>query len=131
MENNSASINHGIDDTPFGLTNSGDNVVQVPVELKDHSKDPILVPVAKNVPLVAKKKRGRPAKKVISEVKPVREWYCSTCREYYTDLTIMKMGAGDNRYAAFCPNDQKFLSYVDEVMQKTVKDWADNNPTGK
>lgn len=116
----------------YGLTNSGDNVVQVPVETKDHSKDPVLVPEVKaEIPLVEKKKRGRPSKKVTSEVRPVREWYCSTCREHYSDSSVMKMGAGTNRYAVFCPTDQKFLNYVDEVVQKTVKDWADNNPTGK
>lgn len=110
----------------FGLTNDGINgVKQVPVELKDHSKDPVLVPV------VEKKKRGRPPKKVAEEVKPIQEWYCSTCREHYSDSSVMKMGAGTNRYAVFCPTDQKFLNYVDEVVQKTVKDWIDNNPTGK
>lgn len=114
------------------IIEDGKGAKLVPVETKDHSKDPVLVPEVKaEIPLVEKKKRGRPSKKVISEVKPVREWYCSTCREHYSDSSVMKMGAGTNRYAVFCPNDQKFLSYVDEVVQKTVKDWADNNPTGK
>ena len=127
----------------FGLTNSGDNVVPVPVEVKEPT-----IPAAeltKIAPPVEKKKRGRPAKRSLKpiegavEVAPVeeveekldKEWYCSTCRERYTDSSVMKMGAGTNRYAVFCPSCTKFLNYVDEVVQNTVKDWVDNNPTGK
>lgn len=111
----------------FGLVNDGINgVKKIPVELKDHSKDPVIKEPEKAIvtPIVEKKKRGRPSKTNV-----VREFYCSTCRDKHTDLTVMKMGAGSNRYAAFCPNCQKFLNYVDDVMQDTVKKWIKNNPT--
>lgn len=114
----------------FGLTNEGtDGVVQVPVELKDHSKDPVIVPEVKvEATVVEKKKRGRPKK--AAKADPIREFRCSTCREVYTDLTVMKMGAGEGRWAIFCPVDQKalgFLSDLDEKVAKLIRD----NPTGK
>jgi hypothetical protein len=113
----------------FGIVNNGDAAQLIPVELKDHSKDPVIVSEVKvEAPVVEKRKRGRP-KKVTVDVKPVREFYCSTCRERFLENSIVKMQAGDNRYAAFCPGCTKFLSYVDEVMQNTVKGWIENNPT--
>jgi hypothetical protein len=125
------------DEKEFGLTNVGtDGVEQVPVE----SKESTLVPESVNKGLeeakagklldspedftkyVEKKKRGRPKK----EVKPVlREFRCPTCREVYTELTVMKLGAGDGRWAIFCPQDQASLGFmhpdVDEKIAKLHK----------
>lgn len=137
-------------DKEFGLTNEGtDGVVKVPAELKDHSKDPTLVSESVKTGLeeakagnlldspedfskfVEKKKRGRP-KKVVEEVKPLRQFRCSTCREVISEQAIMKIGAGnDGRYAAFCPFCQRSLGFVDDVMQQKVQDLIKNNPTGK
>lgn len=87
-------------------------------------------------PIVPKKKRpyNRKVKPVVAPViiEPIekREWYCATCRETFSDNKVMKLGAGDNgRFAIFCPDCQKFLNYVDEVVQKTIKNWIQNNPT--
>lgn len=118
----------------FGLTNSGDGVVPVPVELKDHSKDPVLVPVAKEevvVPPIEKKKRGRPTKKVAEEVKPEKIWYCSTCRETISNSNIMRIGAGENRCAVFCPQCQRSFGFEDQAMLDKVAGFIRDNPTGK
>lgn len=104
----------------FGIVNNGDAAQLVPVTLKDHSKDPVIAEPEKEVPVVEKKKRGRPKKAAA-----IREYYCSTCREKYDDLTVMKMGAGDERFAIFCPNCQKALGFNDvaanEKMAKLLK----------
>lgn len=126
------------------IVNDGDGAKLVPVE----AKEPTLAPV---VP-APKKKRGRPAKAVIAPVEvrtstaepsavtesvpvsePVveREWYCSTCRENFSDKEAMKMGAGDNRFAVFCPQCQRSLGFQDQVMLDTVAALIKNNPTGK
>jgi len=142
----------------FGLTNSGDKVVPVPVELKDHSKDPVLTPpkpertelerevdaeiIAKGKDaikdfdesqaiVVPAKKRGRPAKKVVAEVKPEKIWYCSTCRETISDKNVMKIGAGTNRWAVFCPQCQRSFGFLDQEVQNKVAALIKNNPTGK
>ena len=115
------------------IVNNGDAAQLVPVELKDHSKDPIITDLVKEMekqtgvpaelitPVVEKKKRGRPAKKA----KVVREWYCSTCRERYLDETVMKIGAGSGRNAIFCPSCTKSLGFndfaADEKMAKLLK----------
>ena len=110
------------DNKDFGLTNEGtDGVIQVPVTLKDHSRDPVIAPEVKvEAPVVEKRKRGRPKKAAA-----VREYYCSTCRDRYTDLTVMQMGCGEGRYAIFCPNCQKALGFNDfaanEKMAKLLK----------
>lgn len=129
----------------FGLTNSGDNVVQVPVELKDHSKDPVIA-------AVPKKKRGRPAKNALTPIeikpsvtvpsavteslpevkeKPAKEWYCSSCQETISDKEVMKIGAGTNRWAVFCPMCQRAFGFEDQDLQDKVADLIKNNPTGK
>ena len=116
----------------FGIVNEGDQAKLVPVVLKDHSKDPVITDLVKEmekqtgVPaelvasVVEKKKRGRPKKAAV-----VREYYCSTCQEKYDDLTVMKMGAGEGRYAIFCPQDQRSLGFsdfaADEKMAKLLK----------
>jgi len=118
----------------FGLTNAGDSVVPVPVELKDHSKDPTLIPVVKEevVEPVEKKKRGRPAKKAAEEVKPEKIWYCSTCRETISNKNVMRIGAGDNgRCAVFCPQCTRSFGFEDQVLQDTVAKLIKDNPTGK
>jgi hypothetical protein len=114
------------------IVGDGDQAKLVPVELKDHSKDPVITDLVKEMekltgvppemlaPVVEKKKRGRPKK-----VAAVREYYCSTCREKYDDLTVMKMGCGESRFAIFCPNCQKALGFNDaaanEKMAKLLK----------
>jgi len=105
----------------FGIVNEGDAARLEPVILKDHSKDPVIVPEVKvEAPVVEKRKRGRPKKATA-----VREYYCSTCREKYDDLTVMKMGAGEGRFAIFCPQDQRSLGFsdfaADEKMAKLLK----------
>ena len=116
------------------------------VEMKDHSADPKLTdekvkkqaehetnttksvtgPLAISPEFLAKaKKRGRP-KKVES-----KQWRCSTCREVFDDAGVMKIGAGTNRYAVFCPNCQKSLGFEDQVVLDTVAALIKNNPTGK
>ena len=77
-------------------------------------------------PVVDKKKRGRPKKAAA-----VREFYCSTCRETHSELVVMKMPAGDNRWAIFCPNCQKNLTFLQPDLDKKVSDLIKNNPTGK
>lgn len=140
----------------YGLTNAGDGVVPVPVELKDHSKDPkltddqtetlkrraehedattkdVIGPMAISPELLsqAKKKRGRPAKKAAEEVKPEKIWYCSTCRETISDHNVMKIGAGTNRWAVFCPQCQRSFGFQDQEVLDKVADLVKNNPTGK
>jgi len=104
----------------FGIVGDGDQAKLVPVVLKDHSKDPVISELGKEVPVVEKKKRGRPKKAAA-----IREYYCSTCRDRYTDLTVMQMGCGEGRYAIFCPNCQKALGFndfaADEKMAKLLK----------
>lgn len=135
------------DEKEFGLTNEGtDGVTQVPVEKKDIT---ILAEEAKklqdkiaanqerfateSVIPVGKKKRGRPAKQAaaVEEVKPEKIWYCSTCRETIADSNAMKIGAGENRYAVFCPQCQRSFGFEDKVMLDIVADLIKNNPTGK
>ena len=112
------------DEKEFGLTNEGtDGVVQVPVE----TKEPTL-----NTPApVEKKKRGRPAKKTVEEEKPEKIWYCSTCRETISDSNVMRIGAGENRCAVFCPQCQRSFGFEDKVMHDKVAEFIKNNPTGK
>jgi len=135
----------------FGLTNSGDKVVQVPVE----KKEPNLVPIVKkdvtqtaeefvkNIPpVIEKKKRGRP-KKVATVVKataPVvvepakpepRTWHCSSCQEDFNDKNVMKIGAGTNRWAVFCPQCQRSFGFQDQEVLNKVAALIKNNPTGK
>jgi hypothetical protein len=114
------------------IVGDGDQAKLVPVELKDHSKDPVIADLVKEMekqtgvpaellsPVVEKKKRGRPKKTAA-----IREYYCSTCREKYDDLTVMKMGAGEGRFAIFCPQDQRSLGFsdfaADEKMAKLLK----------
>lgn len=115
--------------------NDGDEVKQISVESKEATLEATPAEMGKpEAPVVLKKKRGRPARSTTVtsakvEDKKMQDFYCSTCRERFTDLTVTKMAAGTDRYAAFCPNCTKFLTYVDEVMQLTIKSWIDNNPT--
>jgi hypothetical protein len=145
----------------FGLTNAGDNVVPVPVELKDHSKDPVLTPpkrertalekevdaeiIAKGdkavddfdhtqaITVTPKRKRGRPAKQnePIGEVKPEKIWYCSTCQETISDHNVMRIGAGDNRSAVFCPQCARSFGFEDVELHNKVEQLIRDNPTGK
>jgi hypothetical protein len=43
----------------------------------------------------------------------------------------MKMPAGENRWAIFCPNCQKNLTFLQPDLDKKVSDLIKNNPTGK
>jgi len=122
------------------IVNDGDGAKLVPVE----SKEPTLNPAPK-------KKRGRPAKNItpvevrtstaepsaVTESVPVedvvaeREWYCSTCRENISDKNVMKIGAGDNRFAVFCPQCQRSFGFQDQEVLDKVAFLIKNNPTGK
>ncbi|MGH7974754.1 MAG: hypothetical protein ACREBR_04465 [bacterium] len=139
----------------FGLTNSGDGIVPVPVEKKEPTLvkrertalekevDAELIAKGPNNPdflagdaltVYPKKKRGRPAKQHVGvestvEVKP--QWRCSTCQEHIDDKNVMKIGAGDNRWAVFCPYCQKSLGFQDDVLHKTIAKLIKDNPTGK
>lgn len=144
------------DNKEFGLTTGGAGDIQkVAIELKDHSHDPVLLPenpsertelekevdaeiIAKGAAAVddfdasesitvTPKKRGRPAKK---EIVPVA-FPCKSCGEMITDRNIMKIGAGKDRFAAFCPFCQRSLGFIDEAFQTKVTDLVKNNPTGK
>jgi uncharacterized protein (DUF4415 family) len=127
-----------------GIVNNGDAAKLVPVELKDHSKDPVIVDPKKrertalekevDAEIISetccapKRKRGRPAKKT----KVVREWYCATCREMISELNAMMLPAGDGgRAAVFCNNCQKSLGFLHPDLDKKVADLIKNNPTGK
>lgn len=124
------------------IVNEGDGAKLVPVE----AKEPTLAPVQ------GKKKRGRPAKKAIvpvevkesldtpsavtediptEDVVAEKEWYCSTCRENIADKNVMKIGAGVDRWAVFCPQCQRSFGFVDQAVLNAVADLIKNNPTGK
>lgn len=132
------------------ITEGGNGPELRPVENKDHSNDPKLMtdeqlrkhaeheaettkdvigPMAISPALLAKakKKIGRPKK----EVKVERKWRCATCQEIFEDKDVMKIGAGENRYAVFCPQCQKSLGFQDPVILETVANLIKNNPTGK
>jgi len=123
-----------------------------PVEVKDHSADPkltteqeerlrrqaahedattkdVIGPMAISPELLAQaKKRGRPKKKV---EQPARNWRCGTCQEIFDDKQVMKIGAGENRYAVFCPYCQKSLGFQDQAVLDTVAELIKNNPNFK
>ena len=130
------------------IVGDADGPKLVPVETKDHSKEPKLMndeqlrkhaeheaettkevigPMAISPELLKKAKRGRPKK----ENKPARNWRCGTCQEVFDDKNVMKIGAGTNRYAVFCPICQKSLGFEDPVVLETVDALIKNNPTGK
>lgn len=126
------------------IVNDGDVAKLVSVELKDHSKDPVITDLVKEMekqtgvptelvtPVVEKKKRGRPKKVVTEEVKHLKEWYCSTCRENINDLNVMRIGAGDNgRSAVFCPQCQRSFGFEDQELHDRVAKLVRDNPTGK
>jgi len=130
------------------IVNDGDGAKLVPVESKEltlmsdenfkkmaeheaeTTKD-VAGPLAISPELVAKRKRGRPRKVVTEEAKPPRQWYCSTCRETIADHNVMKIGAGDKRYAVFCPQCCKSLGFLDPAVLETVAKLIRDNPTGK
>jgi hypothetical protein len=129
------------------IVNEGDGAKLIPVQ----SKEPTLVsddklkemaaheeattkdvagPLAISSELLAKRKRGRP-KKVAAEVKPEKIWYCSTCRKTISDKNVMRIGAGENRYAVFCSECQRSFGFEDQTMLDTVAKLIRDNPTGK
>jgi hypothetical protein len=67
----------------------------------------------------------------VEEVPEEREWYCSTCRENISDKNVMKIGAGDNRWAVFCPQCQRSFGFQDQAVIDKVAELIKNNPTGK
>lgn len=123
------------------IINDGDQAKLVPVTLKDHSKDPVLETKRERTALekevdaeiiaetccAPKRKRGRPKK--ITKTELIREYYCGTCREKYLDSTVMKMPAGEGRWAIFCPVDQKMLTFLQPDLDSKVSDLIKNNPT--
>jgi len=124
---------NNLENAEFGIVNNGDQAELVPVILKDHSKDPVIVPEVKvEAPVIEKKKRGRPKKVVTEEVKPLKEWYCSTCRENISDKNVMRIGAGDNgRCAVFCPQCTRSFGFEDQELHDRVAKLVRDNPTGK
>jgi hypothetical protein len=133
-----------------GYTNIGtDGIMPLSVE----TKEPTLVkevreaaekltgvPVELVAPVVQKKKRGRPSKnKVVIALDPakegtdetVKEFRCATCREMIHERNLMKIGAGSNRWAIFCPYCQKSLGFLDQEMLDRVDALIKNNPTGR
>lgn len=137
------------DEKEFGLTSVGsEGVVKVPVDAPrertelEKEVDAEIIAKGKDavndfdessaITVTPKKKRGRPAKKVATEeVAPPKEWYCSTCRENINDKNVMKIGAGLNRWAVFCPQCQRSFGFQDQSMHDKVADFIKNNPTGK
>ena len=129
------------------IINDGDQAKLVPVTLKDHSKDPVLETKRERTALekeadaeiiaetccAPKRKRGRPKKAATKvEIKPLKEWYCSTCRENINDLNVMRIGAGDNgRSAVFCPQCQRSFGFEDQEFHDRVAKLVRDNPTGK
>lgn len=104
------------------IQGNADNPVLVPVELKDHSTDPKLTEEIRLKKKVSVKGRGRP-KKIESRV-----WRCSTCQEFFDDSNVMKIGAGENRHAIFCPTCQKSLGFLQPDVDKIVDSLIKNNP---
>src|SRR5579863_8094429 len=96
------------DTEQFGLTNSGDDVIHVPVETKESTLVSTPAETGKPEVSVVKKKRGRKPKVATPVVEtPLRDFYCATCRERHSELEVMKVAAGEDRSAIFCPNCQK------------------------
>lgn len=67
----------------------------------------------------------------VEEIEAEKEWYCSTCRENIADKEVMKIGAGDNRWAVFCPQCQRSFGFQDQAALDQVAAMIKNNPTGK
>lgn len=131
------------------VVNDGDGAKLVPVE----SKEPTLAPVAETPK--KKRKYNRKAKttvapvevrtsvaepsavtesvpvEVVEDVVAEKEWYCSTCRENISDRNVMKIGAGENRWAVFCPQCQRSFGFQDQAVIDKVAELIKNNPTGK
>ena len=116
-----------MNDDTFLVNDGQKDVKEVPVESKEAtlSKDEIGINYVGNIP--AKKKRGRPSKKAVAQS---QEYYCSTCRERYSEEAINKQGAGAGRFAAFCPNCAKFLNFFDLHTSKKM-DQLLRHPTSK
>lgn len=126
------------------IVNDGDGAKLVPVE----AKEPTIVKEAKEAmekltavpaelitPVTSKKRKYTKKVKVDAPVEEVKEkpqtWYCSTCREDIDDKNAMKIGAGPNRWAVFCPQCQRSFGFQDQAMHDKVADFVKNNPTGK
>lgn len=90
----------------------------------------------KAITVTPKVKRTRKAKVVIG-VDPaapgteetVVSFKCKSCDELITSKNVMKIGAGKDRYAAFCPFCQRSLGFIDEVFQNRVRHIIETNPT--
>lgn len=87
----------------------------VPVEVRTSAAEPSAVT------------ESLPVEDVVAE----REWYCSTCRENIADRNVMKIGAGTDRWAVFCPQCQRSFGFLDQAVLDKVADLIKNNPTGK
>ncbi len=107
------------------IVNDGDAAKLVPVEVKE----PTLAVEQK--PLVEKKKRGRPTKKTSVKEDLLPEWYCSTCRENISDKNVMRIGAGTNRFAIFCPQCQRSFGFQDQEFTDKVDALIKNNAANK
>jgi hypothetical protein len=84
-----------------------------PVEVKTSAAEPSAV--TESVP--------------VEEVPEEREWYCSTCRENIADKNVMRIGAGDNRSAIFCPQCQRSFGFQDKAVADKIAELIKNNPT--
>jgi hypothetical protein len=127
------------------IVNDGDGAKLVPVEAKECTLTP--APEAKKKrPYNRKPKTGLTPVEVrtstaepsaVTESVPVedvvaeREWYCSTCRENISDKNVMKIGAGTDRWAVFCPQCQRSFGFIDQAVLDKVAELIKNNPTGK
>ncbi len=126
------------------IVNDGNDAKLVPVE----SKEPTLKPAPeakKKRPYNRKPKTLAPVEiktsiaepSAVTESVPTedvvaeREWYCSTCRENIADKNVMKIGAGSDRWAVFCPQCQRSFGFLDQAVVDKVAELIKNNPTGK
>lgn len=160
MTRESGYTNDGIDGVKaIPVESKEPTLVSTPAEMgkpdarKETLKELVVYDQEININEPPKKKRGRPSKKflelvkeedkieggltaispkLLKEVTPVREWYCSTCREVVNEKTIMKIGTGDSgRYAAFCGMCQRSLGFIQPDLDEKVANLIKNNPTGK
>ena len=126
------------------IVNEGGGAKLVPVE----AKEPTIAPAAetpkkkrpynrkpKLAPVEVRTSIAEPSAVTesipVEEVPEEREWYCSTCRENISDKNVMKIGAGDNRWAVFCPQCQRSFGFQDQEVLDKVAELIKNNPTGK
>lgn len=128
------------------IVNDGDGAKLVPVEAKEPTLAPVATPNKKKRPYNRKAKTLAPVEVRTSSAEPSavtesvpqqeveateKEWYCSTCRLNISDKEVMRIGAGTDRCAVFCPMCQKSFGFQDQAVLDKVAELIKNNPTGK